>query len=387
MAKQKINLILFNLFRSFAPTLFNAIIAVLGVKYCGSDNWGELVSVLIVLFVFNFISGWGNQTYLVRQYSKNPSNVFEIFLSSLFTRSILLVPALFIFLYYPLNISLLALGLIVVQYIYNSFQSLIIYHQQFKAQLIAEFTGFTIILFAIFYQESFSVPFFISIYLLSFTLKTILLTITLKPIKVKQIVWYDRNYFKLAFPFFLIGLSGWMHSKVDLYIVNFYLKPSDLSHYQILLMAFTMLQSISALVIHPFSKYIYRSNNKTLQKMRLILGWVGIPIVFFGSIVIWYCLEHFTQVQYNLSVYFILAAASLPTFFYMIDIFNYYKLYQEKKVMYINFGGAAVNLILTLLLISSYGVLGAVIGICSSQWLMLATYKYILLTSTNKKHV
>jgi len=372
---KKLNIVILNILRSSAPSLFNFGIAVLGVQYCGATNWGELVSIMIVLFIFSFTSNWGNQEYLIRAYSRNPAGINTLFYSSLVTRSVFLSLSLILLIFYPINISLPAIALIVIQFIYNSFNSLIVYHQKFKQQLVAEFLGFLIILSAVIFVKSFSVFFFLTVYLFSLFVKSFVMILVLKPFPKRGVMRFDKTNIIAALPFFLIGLSGWVHSKVDIYVVDYFLTPADLAQYQILITAYMMLGGISAFILHPFSKHIYRINQLALTKIRKLLVLVGVPIVFVGSAMVWFFLNTYTVVRFDMEIYIVMTFASLPPFLFIADIFSCYKLHQEMKVMWINFFGAAIIFILAIVLIPTYGIFGATLGICTTNWLTLILYK------------
>lgn len=356
--------------------MFNFAIAVLGVQYCGAENWGQLVSIMIVLYVFSFISNWGNKEFLIRAYAKQPASMLHHFFTSFTTRAVLLLSSLGLFIFYPIDIAAIGIALIAVRFIYASLESLIVYHQKFKQQLLAESVGFVIVLLAIFFDKSFSVSYFLIIYLISILAKTIIIILALKPKPEKGMLKFSKAHVLAALPFFLIGLSGWMNSKVDLYMVDYYLPPSDLSQYQILVTAFIMLQGVSAIVLYPFSKHIYRINHSVLAKMQNRLAFAGVPIVMFGSTAIWVFLNNFTSVIFETDIYFVLAIASYPPFLFMVDIFTLYKANQEKTVMYVNFIGAILILILSIILIPIYGIFGAALGICCSKWIVMMIYKF-----------
>ena len=176
---KKLKPVLLNIIRGYATSVFNFLIALYGIKTYGKENWGEVVALLLWIFFVVFFSNWGNQEYLLRKYSRNPSNIFALYAKNLFSRSSLLIVSFLIFLFFPLQIALLAWLLIVLMFFYNSFNSLIIYHQKFGEQLFAECVGALIIWYAIF-----SFPFHISTvlmaYCIAFSLKLIYLTIDLK---------------------------------------------------------------------------------------------------------------------------------------------------------------------------------------------------------------
>lgn len=376
MSNSKFNLIILNLFRGFLPSLINFSIAIFGIQQFTAESWGALVSVWIILSVFSFVANWGNKEYLIRDYSKNPSLILSFYFSSLLTRSFLLLSTLILFAFYPFKIALGCILLVIAQFLYNSLNSLITYHQKFKQHLIVEIMGFLMIVTAIFYWDTFSVGYFLMLYVFVTLLKFFLMAVSLQLYSAKLDLNIDKKHLIAASPFFLIALSGWLQSRVDLYIVDYYLTSKDLSQYQVLITAFIMLQSVSALIVNPFSKHIYRADYKLINNMSLLLSAIGLVVVVIGGGTIWIFIENFTIIHFESEVYLIMTIASFPTFLFMIDIFKHYKQGKEKRVMQVNFLGAIANLMVTVYLIQFSGILGAVIGICFAQWLMLAAYKF-----------
>ena len=297
------------------------------------------------------------------------------YFSSLVTRSVFPLLSLGLFAFYPLKVALIAVLFIFAQFLFNSLNSLILYHQKFKLHLSVNAVGFLIILLVIFYLEQFSVLYLLLAYVSSFLLKFVLIAIDLKLFSQRVDFKFDKKYILAASPFFLISLSGWLQSKADLYIVDYYLEPSDLSSYQVLISAFIMLQGASALIIQPFSKHIYRIKDEVIKRAQLILAIAGLAIVCIGSVGIWAFIVNFTELHFETKIYLTMALASLPTFLYMVNIYNHYKKNKEQQVMKINFLGAIVNIALGIFLVPNHGVFGAVLGICASQWLILMAYK------------
>lgn len=363
---------MFNFLRGFSPTLFNFILALLGFKYCGADNWGEIAGLILVFFLFNFVANWGNKDYLIRAYSIRPQAISSLFFESITSRGVFLLLALSLFIYYPASVAGLGVLIIFCRYIYSSYESLIIYHQKFKTQFFAEFLGFIIVLGAILLNDQFSIHYFLLAYLVASFVKTLYIIIAFKSMLTWQRTPITLNLIAATIPFFLISLSGWLHSRIDLYLVEFNLSPAHLSKYQILVGAFLMFDAASAFAVQPFSKHIYRLNPQTLDKMRRLLRLIGIPAVLVGSFSIYLFLTFMAKIEFDRSIYLIMTLGSIPPFFYMVDILILYREKREKEIMSLGFIGAGVNLVLCLVLIPTFGILGAVIGVCCAKWVMIS---------------
>lgn len=377
---RRLNTILLNLARSFAASLFNFIIAVIGVRTFGADNWGELVSILLTLFVFSFMAGWGNTEFLIRSYGKHPALIYQSFLSSLLTRSIFLLLTPILFFIYPIHIALIVVPLICVQFLSESMNSLVVYHHKFKAHILAEIIVFLTVLTALLILDSFSVSYFLTFYLIANLAKTGILIFALNPFYHRVSVKFDVKIIVSMVPFFLIVFSGWMYSKIELYIIDFFRSPSELSQYQILATAFIMLQGASSFIIYPFSKHIYRLKAQTVAKIQRILFLISLPAALLGGTVIWLFLSFYTPIRFEMNIYILMTIASFPPFIFALDIYKLFRTDMEKKVVRISFIGAFIKLGIAFAFVPLYGVLGAVLGVVVSQWVMLLLFKFDRLT-------
>ncbi|WP_299438768.1 hypothetical protein [uncultured Aquimarina sp.] len=366
-----------NTLKGFSSPIFNFLIAVIGVKYYGKSDWGILINCMIWVFFIAFIVNWGNRDYLIRKYSKTPSKIYAIFYSNLLSRSILLTASLLLFIFFPPNTALYTIVLVVLIYGYTSLDSLVIYRQKFGAQLLSEILGFLTIIGGVLYYDSFNLVSFLQLYCLAFFFKTTYLVFALELFKQKFNLQISFDEIRDGFPFFLIGFSGWLQSKIDIYIVSFYLPKEQLSEYQLLITAFLMLQAISAFLITPFTKHIFRVSNKVLLKIKKKISLIATPIVLVGTFCIWIVLEKIVNLNISYNIYLLGGLSALPAYFYTINIMQLYKQHKEKKVILMGFIGAIINFTTIILFIRKYEIQGVFIGICCTQLIILVLYKLI----------
>jgi len=371
--------IILNIARSLAVPCFNFLIAVIGVKYLGKNNWGDFIQILLWIYFIAFIANFGNKDFLLREFSKSPASLDKSFFSNLLSRSLLLTLSLILLLFFPLKTALLSILLIILIFIYQSLESLVIYNQKFLAQLISEIVGFGVIIGTIFFTNEINTDVLIYSYCLAFLLKIVIVLPSLKLNFISPEFKFSTSQFQLTFPFFLIGLSGWLSSKVDLYLVNIILPKEELAEYQLIITAFLLLRSLAALIIYPFTKHIYRLQRKTIKKISRLLFIVSAPLVIIGTFLIWFIFEKIVLLNVSIDLYILGALSSLPYYFFIIDIFLFYKNKNETKVMYVNFSAAILNFILAILLIPNYGITGALIGVMLTQYITLFMYKFKLL--------
>lgn len=374
----KIFKIILNIARTFAVPGFNFLVALIGVKFLGKENWGGFVQLLIWVYLVAFIANFGNKDFLIREYSKKPSSIDQAFFSSLISRSIFLILSLILFLFFSYKTALACILLCSLLFIYQSFESLILYYQKFLIHVIAEIIGLIVIVASILTADSLKPNDLLFIYSVAFLLKILVVFPSLKLNIKAKIFNFSYDQILLSFPFFILGLSGWLASKIDIYMVNIFLQKKELAEYQLLITAFLLVRSLAALMIYPYSKHIYRLQQPSIIKIKRLVANAAFPIVMICTICIWFVFENVIHLNLSYYLYILGAISCFPVYFFIIDIFMYYKDKNEKKVMYISFGAAIFSLLLSTLLIPFCGIMGALITVAVTQFIILFVYRFKL---------
>ncbi len=371
----KIFKVILNILRSFSIPVFSFIISLLGISYFGKTDWGEFIYYLTWILFLAFICGFGNKEYLLRSYSDFPSQISKYFTKNIISRSVLLLLSLVLFLVFPFNIAMASFSLLLLLFIYQSFDSLIIYNQKFLLQLITEVIGFLLIIAILIYISEYNLETLIYAFCISYLFKICILAYFIKDHFSLNHINFSIKELKDSLSFFLILFSGWMASKIDLYIVNLTVTKDHISEYQIGTTAFLLLQSISYLIISPYSKHIYRVNKKVIKKIKKILSITSLPLVVFGTSATYLILEVIMHLKLPLIFYIYGGLSALPTYFFIVDIMMYYRYKKEVMLMKINFFGALLNLISTFIFIRYLGISGALLSVFITQCVMLIIYK------------
>jgi len=372
---KKLNKIIYNVFRSFSVPLFSFSISLIGVKFFGKIDWGNFIYHFTWVLFLAFICTLGNKDYLLRLYSNSPSKISEYFTKNITSRAIVLLLVIILFFVFPLNIATASFLLLLSLFIYQSFESLIIYSQNFLLQLVVEVIGFLIIIVTFILYPDFNLIELLYIFCLSNFIKIIIIGFYLKDYFSIIHISFSLDEIKLLIPFFLIVFSGWMASKIDLYIVNIILSNKQIAEYQLGITSFLVLQSVSYVVIAPFSKHFYRLNKSAVLKIKKNLALISTPIVTLGTIIIYLILESIAKINLPNLFYLLGGLASIPTYYFIVDILMFYRFNKEKTLMKINFIGALLSLVLTYLLIQNYGIIGAMTSVLITQCFFLVIYK------------
>jgi len=364
-----------NTLQGFATPAFNFLIVIFGVKFFGKTDWAHLINVMLWVFFTTFILGWGNRDYLLRTYSEKPNKMYHSFFSNFLSRCLLLPIALLLLLFFPLKIAICAITLVILTFTYASLSTLVVYHQKFGAQLLAEALAFFIIIGSVFYVNTFNLFTFLIIYSIAISIKLITLSLQLSFWKEAFSANISINEFKHGLPFFILGLSGWLISKTDIYAVSLFLEKSQLSEYQLLITAFLMLQALASYITIPFTKHIYRAPKQVTKKIKLKLYSIALPTTTIGASAIWLIMEYFVILGFSYEYYIIGGLIALPCFFYTLDIIKLMKSHLENIIIYISLFGFLINIISIYLLINSHELLGLLISACITQWMVLFAYK------------
>lgn len=372
----------FSVLRLIAVPALNFLTLSLGIKFLGKENWGAFISVSIWIYFLVFITKWAGQNYLIKEFSKNPSKMYPLFYSNFIERSGFLVLAVFLFFGFPIPVALASSVLLILIHIYSSFDSLIIYHQKFKLQFIAEIIGFFVLISSLFLMKKFDLILLIYFFCFSYLIKIGVLLFDLKlPFRgiALKIDW--RNSYQ-TFPFFLIGFSGWLDSRVDIYVVSYYFSKEKLAEYQLLITSFLLLQSFSGYLIIPFYKHFFRLSKKTIQKIKTKMELLAFPFVLVATVAIWVVLEKIIDLNFSIYFYLIGGLSTIPSFYYAIDILQLYRKDKEKTIVKISFVCITINLILMVLLIPVFDILGVLLSVFILQWL----YLFIIKREIKKLH-
>lgn len=361
----------FSLLKLVSMPIINFITLLLGIRFYGKENWGEFISISIWIFFFAFIAKWSGQNYIVKEMSKNASNYLSVFYSNMIERSLLLLPVLILFIYFPFPVALSSIALLILIYIYNSYDALLVFKQKLQLQLFAEIIGIIIIFIGFYWFPNFKTTTILNLFCLSYFIKIILILGNFKlQFNFNTLQFSFQNLIK-TYPFFLIGFSGWMASKCDIYVVNYFFSKKELSEYQMLVNCFLILQSIPSYIVLPINKHLFRLPLNIVEKIKSKILYAAIPIVIIATFIIWLFLKYKMQIEFSYLIYIFAALSTLPTFYYTVDVFQILRKEKEKKIMQFSFIIVMINLTLIMLLLPILRILGVVISLCLSQWLFL----------------
>jgi O-antigen/teichoic acid export membrane protein len=370
-----------NAARSLLPAFVNFVMAYLVISNYSQALWGGFVNDLIFITLSISLLSWGNKEYLLREFSKTPTKIEQLWKTALASRMVLLLlPLALIFILFeqelwaPLSLWLLG------AFLFQALDVLVIYHRKFRWAIVTEFIAFVFLLvFLKISESSLSIVHIVWAFALANISKFVLLVPAFKKVfSQKGGFTFSGAFFMAALPFLLIGLSGLLQSKTDLYIVNFFEAKSDVGVYQVVINVFIYMQAFAGFALVPFSKNLYRLSRAKMLRLSIRFFALGMAFLCLAVPAAYALLNGLYDFNLSFDFYVYGVLLVMPCFYYLPIIHLLLGQRKEKQVMYINFAGAIVNLVLTITLVQVLSIKGALIGSAVAQWVMLFCYLYLI---------
>jgi O-antigen/teichoic acid export membrane protein len=355
----------------------NIVISALVIRQTSEAVWGEFIAVLIIVQLAAHIAAWGSRDYLLRAFSEAPKQIRAQWQSSLLTRGLLVVIGAALLALYARSLSqagwLAAWLLLLV--ITSAFDVMIVYRKAFGTAISADVLV-TVVRVAVILAVGAALT--ASDLIVLFTV-TLLLKAAIYLWRFRDMLaparWHlDAAHYRAAFPFFLLGFSGILASRIDLYTVSIFEPDAEVGRYQVFINLMLYLQAISQFILLPYLKTLYRMADASLFKVgrRLFaLGVVALPPALLAA---WLLLR--AVYPFEFSVYWAVLGGLfvLPIYGYLPLIHRLYSRHEQNAVLWANVGGAGLNLAGNLLLLPLLGTMGALLSSTLMQWGFFAYY-------------
>ena len=373
--QRRLGLVITNSINSLLPMLFAPLVSWLVIRQTSVALWGTFVGVLITVQLGVHVVAWGNHDYLLREFSRNPAQLAQVWHNSFRSRLLLLLLLAIVgFLLYPEMsgwVLLWGLGLV----LHQSCTVLITYKRDFAFTAGVEFMGLSLTAVPIlFWGEAISPGLLIQLFASVTLIKASILLL-----RHRAIVWggngrFQIHYFVAALPFFLLGFGGMLNSRIDLYIVYAYLSAEDVGQYQIFTSFLLYIQALAAFIFTPFVKSLFRLQYTTIRKMSRSLFLVGLLLVPIGMAVLYVLLENLYDIHLPAPFFLLGALANLPIFYFVPMVYALYKAEKQMVVLKVNLLSIFLTLLLNIIFLPLWGLIGTVLTMVIIKWLVLLIY-------------
>ncbi|MFQ5613245.1 MAG: lipopolysaccharide biosynthesis protein [Anaerolineae bacterium] len=371
-----------NSVNSLLLPVFNIVVSFLVIRFASVELWGEFVNLLIIAQFGAHIVSWGNKEYLLRRFSFNPARIAAAWQTSFITRLALfaLLSLVLLLAGFSRQRTLLMILWSFSLVFYQSYEVVILYNRAFVFAALVELSALALPLAAItILGPRLAVDHLLWLFGLTTLAKALVFLVrfrrqTVSGLRTVRLDRFQPGYFRLAFPFFLLGFSGLLQSRIDLYAVNYFLSERDVGQYQVFINFMIYLQALAAFTLLPFVKSIYRLSYRAILKISMRLFGLGIVIVVPALAVAHLALTRFYHFQLPFHFLVFGGLFALPVYFYSPVIYGLFKANQESVVIKVSFLGAGINFLLNVILLPQVGLVGAIIASAAVQWLTFFIY-------------
>lgn len=350
----------------------NFLLAWLVIHWSDRNLWGAFVEYLIFAQLAVHLMSWGNQEWLLRAFSKNPGDMGRLWRKVLVSRGILIfiaVPSVLLSGFESSTMSPLLLW-IAAGFMHQSFQVWVVYYRRFFLSIAAELAAFAILFMGLWInRDNINPEIILKFFALGMAFKALTLGLAFRKQAFQgQFGSITFKYFQVALPFFLLGFSGMLQSRVDLYCVAWILEDKTLTGtYQVMIGFFIYLQAVAGFVLTPFVKNLYRLPDASLSRMAWKLLAFGVVVTAAGVPLVAWALHLLYGIELPLRFLLWGAFTVLPIYFYLPYNYLLFKNQGQQKVLLANVGGILLNIALNLSLIGSLELEGALIATAAAQ--------------------
>lgn len=372
--------------RSIVTPMLSMLFAFIIIHYFSKELWGEFINILLFVYIATLIFNWGNKEFLIRSFSKNPKEIVinwqNLFISRLPFLGLSLIYCL---LFFKFNISIWLCVWLVSSYMFHSFIAVLIYNRNYTKAVIIDLVGFGLLIALIFLNISkMTIELLVQYYAIHCFLKAFLFSLLYYGFFKFKSFNFKPPLLISSFTFFLMGIAGFLQSRIDVYVLASLDDVIALGEYQVISSLFVFSQTIPAILIMPYLKNIYRVKNKSLVRIRNLMAFAGIFINTVAVLFVFYILKYFFDIE--LDFYQIIAGFMIgyPSYIYAIYVFNFFKHKIEIKVLKVSVACTIINLLLSLFLVHlGYNITGLLFANALAQITCLIMYTQYKINAKN----
>lgn len=379
-------LVVANSFNSLLVPVFGIIVSLLVVRLASVELWGAFVDVMIWVQLAAMVAGWGSKEFLLRAFSRQPAQIAGLWQANLVTRLALLlcVGLALAWLGWPAMLWLLALVWLAALFISGSHDAVVVYRRAFVLAAGIELAATALAVAGVLaLGATLTVGGLAAIFALAGVLRAVALSVFFR-----RDVWpgfvarcrrsakqlWRPNDLRQALPFFALGVTGMLQSRIDLFSVNYFLTPQDVGAYQVFSSFLLYIQALAAFVLTPFLKGVFRLGYGAIARVSARLFLLGLLLIGPALLLIYGILTYLYHLPLPAVFYFLGAFYVLPIYYYLPTIYALYKAERQSLVLAANLCGLAANLALNVILLPRLGLVGAILAATLVHWGVFGFY-------------
>ena len=338
--------------------------------------WGEVVGVMIGVQLIAHVLRWGSREMLPRLFAVDPPGIPAIWTGNTLTRLLLLLPGA-VLLLFTVPVAALAVPWLVLLYLTQSFEALMVWHKRFRAAFLIDAAGLLVTLIGI----GLSGPLALGTVLLHVIhgqiIRALLLIIVFHRDLSSTPRTDTRTHLAHAFPFVLIALSGLLGSRIDLYVMNLTAGREVVAEYQVVQGYFVQLQALAGIIAVPFTRELYRMGKAGVAKATRKLALLGLAALLPAGVIGQVLFSKLYGFDTDWRVCVAGCLLGWPVFACTPMVQTLYKHGKESTMVTAGFITAGISAVLTWLLVPRFGITGGLVSAAFGQMLMLIVVRTI----------
>lgn len=374
-----------SIFRQSSIAFLGFLFPILILKETSPTIWGEFFELFIFALVCSIISNWGNKDYLILKFSKEPNLIYTHFSENFIVR----LPILFLcisiaFFAFKIELSLWLALWLMGRYMSWSFEVVNQYQKDNFITSIIEYSTFILLIILLKTTPNIQLNHLVTYYSIYQLIKGLAYTTI-------YFDWLKFENFKLewieikhSFFYFLLAFSGFLASKIDVYVASVFFTSSELGQYGIQNNFFLFAMSIGNMILLPYIKILYRKSAGNYSKIKKRYAFFGLLITSASILIIYFLNTNYLNLYFEPLFYCLGFLYVLPSYLYGIDIYEKFKSKKEKHVLIIFTIGALFFFLSNLIMLNlnpNFSTL--LISAAMSQWLIVILFKKDLFTVKN----
>ena len=364
--------------RTWAVPLFSLWVSLAVVRLHSDVLWGEFVHYLIWVSLTVMILNWGSGEYLLRAFSVSPGRVKSLWQANVATRTplLLLSAGLFVGVF---GLDVTSMGLLLWMagwFVTQSLDVILIYNKKFTSGLIAEVCAFSVVLTGIFqWGEGLTAQVLVLLYALASVVRVSVLSMVWWRHAWSEWTWHWKpDELTGAVPLLFLGVSGYIHSRLDLFLVDAWLVPKDVAVYQLFSGFCLHVQAFALVVLRPYAKYLYRLPLPSIRRVIRFSAFSGAAIVPAAMIAILVLLSYGYGFSLDRDWVLFGALITWPAFVLVPIGYVVLRFHRERWMIGVNMASFTINGVANLLLIGDWGLKGALCATALAQLFLLISF-------------
>lgn len=355
----------------------SVLVSLVAVRSAGIGTWGAFVGAMVLAQLSAQIADFGSRDALMRAFSREPGAVGPRWRAAFVARLplLLLGPPLFLAAGNdPATVLVLGTWMLGL-FIARLHDGVVAFRRAFGFALGVEVAVVGLTLTSVIAAgSSLSVTGLLLVFTVAAWVRALALTARFEVLRPGPGWRWSPGELRRSWPFFGLGASGAIQSRVDLYVVAAVLPDAVLGTYQVLTGFVLLVQSLSAALLGPIVPALYRLGRAGVLRGARRLAAVGVVLATAGAAGAWMAMTRLYLVDVEPAAIVLAWLAMLPVYAYAPLVHLAFREKDERFVLGSTIAGIAVAGGGALLLAPALGLLGAIAAAATAQGSILALH-------------